>query len=155
MYHEIMKSRVALVVVIVLAVVISFQATSIDEDMLNAKISTPTILITKALIEFSLLVITYIFVSPIRSKIRSDFNKISLISVLLLGLYTVLGLGLAFIANKALLHHGTNEVKMYELIVGVLVTGIIYFSNSKEKATPKKILFFIMLAVFAILFMNE
>jgi hypothetical protein len=73
----------------------------------------------------------------------------------LLGLYAALGLGVTLVANDALVHHGTNEVKMYELIVGILVTGAIYFSTSDKKVTPRKIILFIMLAVFAVLFMNE
>ena len=150
-----MKSKLILVMVIVLAALISFRATSIDEDILKAKISTPTILITEGVIVLALIAVAGIFVPNIRRKIQSDFGKISLRNVLLLGLYAALGLGLTLIANDVLVHHGTNEVKMYELIVGILVTGTIYFLTSDKKVTPKKIILFIMLAIFAVLFMNE
>jgi hypothetical protein len=47
MYAEIMKSKLTLILVIVLTALISFRATSIDEEILKTKISTPTILITE------------------------------------------------------------------------------------------------------------
>ena len=155
MYAEIMKSTLTLILVIVLTALISFRATSIDEKILKTKISTPTILITEGVIVIAFIAIAGIFVPNIRRKIQSDFENISLINVLLLGLYAALGLGLTLVANDALVHHGTNEVKMYELIVGILVTGAIYFLTSDKKVTPRKIILFIMLAVFAVLFMNE
>lgn len=155
MYAEIMKSKLTLILVIVLTALISFRATSIDEEILKTKISTPTILITEGVIVIAFIAIAGIFVPNIRRKIQSDFENISLRNVLLLGLYAALGLGLTLVANDALVHHGTNEVKMYELIVGILVTGAIYFLTSDKKVTPRKIILFIMLAVFAVLFMNE
>ena len=155
MYAEIMKSKLTLILVIVLTALISFRATSIDEEILKTKISTPTILITEGVIVIAFIAIACIFVPNIRRKIQSDFENISLRNVLLLGLYAALGLGVTLVANDALVHHGTNEVKMYELIVGILVTGAIYFLTSDKKVTPRKIILFIMLAVFAVLFMNE
>jgi hypothetical protein len=155
MYAEIMKSKLTLILVIVLTALISFRATSIDEEILKTKISTPTILITEGVIVIAFIAIAGIFVPNIRRKIQSDFENISLRNVLLLGLYAALGLGLTLVANDALVHRGTNEVKMYELIVGILVTGAIYFLTSDKKVTPRKIILFIMLAVFAVLFMNE
>jgi len=155
MYAEIMKSKLTLILVIVLTALISFRATSIDEEILKTKISTPTILITEGVIVIAFIAIAGIFVPNIRRKIQSDFENISLRNVLLLGLYAALGLGLTLVANDALVHRGTNEVKMYELIVGILVTVAIYFLTSDKKVTPRKIILFIMLAVFAVLFMNE
>jgi hypothetical protein len=152
MYADIMKSKLTLILVIILAALISFRATSIDEDILKAKISTPTILITEGLIVLALIAIAGIFVPDIRRKIKSDFENISLRNVLQLSLYAALGLGLTLITNEALVHHGTNEVKMYELIVGILVTGAIYFMASGNRIMYNKVFYFLMIAVFAILF---
>lgn len=155
MYDKIMKSKLTLILVTILAALISFRATSIDEEILKTKISTPTILITEGVIVIAFIAIACILVPNIRRNIQSDFEKIPLRIVLLLGLYAALGLGLTLVANDALVNHGTNEFIMYELIVGILVTGAIYFSTSEKKITPRKIFFFIMIAVFAVLFMNE
>lgn len=155
MYNDIIESKFTLVMIVVLTALMSFRTTRIYEDILKSKISTPTILIMDGAMAIALIALAAMFVPDVREKMRSDFKRIPLKSVLSLGFYAVLGLGLALVANDVLVHHGTNEVKMYELVVGILVTGVIYFLTSDKKVTPKKIILFILLAIFATLFMNE
>ena len=155
MYNNLVRSKIGLVCVIAFATLISIGATKADEDILKREISTSTILITEGVIVlFSLLTIS-LLIPKMRRKLFIDIKKLTLGNIARLAFYALIGVGIAYVANDALIHHGTNEVKIYQLIIGLLVTGLIYFLTSNKKLTLKKVSFFIFLSVFAVLFSLE
>lgn len=155
MYTDIIKSKIGLVVIIILATFISINASRVDESILKNNISTPTILFTEGLFFLISIIISALVMPDIRKKMLSDMKKLTYTNIAMLGFYSLVGIGIAFIANDALLHHGTDEVKMFELIVGFLITGLIYFFTTNKKLSLKKLAYFIALCIFAGLFTME
>lgn len=155
MYNDIIRSKLGLVGIIVVATLVGINATKVDEDILKKDISTPTILVTEGAIVISAILLTILFIPKMRGKMISDMKKMSINDVIRLGGYALIGLIIAFVANDALVHHGTNEVKLYQLIIGLLITGLIYFLSSTKKITVKKVAFFLVLSIFAVLFSLE
>ena len=155
MYSDIIRSKLGLVATIVVGTLVSINGTRVDESILKKNISTPTILIIEGLIVLSAILLTVAFVPKMRSKTISDMKKITIGDITRLGLYALIGIAVAFIVNDALVHHGTDEVKLYQIIIGLLITGLIYFLSTNKKLAPKKIVFFIVLSIFAVLFSME
>jgi uncharacterized integral membrane protein len=155
MYTNIIKSKIGLVVIIILATFISINASRVDESILKNNISTPTILFTEGLFLQIAIIISCLIVPDVRKKMLSDMKKLTYTNIAMLGFYSLVGIGVAFIANDALLHHGTDEVKMLNLIIGFLITGLIYFFTTNKKLSLKKLAFFIALCIFSGLFIME
>lgn len=155
MYTDIIKSKIGLVLIIILATVISINASRVDESILKNNISTPTILFTEGLFLQIAIIISYLIMPDVRKKMLSDMKKLTYNNISMLGFYSLVGIGVAFIANDALLHHGTDEVKMLNLIIGFLITGLIYFFTTNKKLSLKKLAFFIALCIFSGLFIME
>lgn len=155
MYNDIIKSKLGLVIIIAIATIVSFNGTKVDENILKNNIGTPAILITEGTIVLLSVLLTTLFIPKMRTKLISDLKRMNVGNIIRLGGYAIFGMIIAFMANDALLEHGTNEVKMYKLIIGLLVTGGIYFMTADQKITIKKLLFFITLSIFAILFSLE
>ena len=150
-----MKSKLGLVGTIVVGTLVGINATKVDQDILNKDISTLTILITEGVIVLSAILLTVAFIPKIRTKMISDIKKMTIHDITRLGVYALIGIILAFVANAVLINHGTNEVRLYQIIISLLITGLIYFLSSNKKITTKKIVFFIILSISAILFSME
>ena len=155
MIGDIMKSKLGLVGTIVVGTLVGINATKVDQDILNKDISTLTILITEGVIVLRAILLTVAFIPKIRTKMISDIKKMTIHDITRLGVYALIGIILAFLANAVLINHGTNEVRLYQIIISLLITGLIYFLSSNKKITTKKIVFFIILSVSAILFSME
>lgn len=155
MIGDIMKSKLGLVGTIVVGTLVGINATKVDQDILNKDISTLTILITEGVIVLSAILLTVAFIPKIRTKMISDIKKMTIHDITRLGVYALIGIILAFLANAVLINHGTNEVRLYQIIISLLITGLIYFLSSNKKITTKKIVFFIILSISAILFSME
>ena len=155
MYSDIIKSKLGLIGTIVVGTLVGINATKVDEDILNKDISTSTILITEGVIVLTAILLTVAVIPKRRTKIISDVKKITIGDITRLGVYALIGIIFAFVANDTLVHHGTNKVKLYQIIIGLLITGLIYFLSSNKNLKTKKIVFFILLSIFAILFSME
>lgn len=155
MIGDIMKSKLGLVGTIVVGTLVGINATKVDQDILNKDISTLTILITEGVIVLSAILLTVAFIPKIRTKMISDIKKMTIHDITRLGVYALIGIIIAFVANSVLINHGTNEVRLYQIIISLLITGLIYFLSSNKKITTKKIVFFIILSISAILFSME
>ena len=155
MIGDIMKSKLGLVGTIVVGTLVGINATKVDQDILNKDISTLTILITEGVIVLSAILLTVAFIPKMRTKMISDVKKMTIRDITRLGAYALIGIILAFVANAVLLNHGANEVRLYQIIISLLITGLIYFLSSNKKITTKKIVLFIILSISAILFSLE
>jgi hypothetical protein len=141
MYDNIIKSKLGLVSIIVVATLVGINTSKVDEDILKKDISTITILVIEGAIVLTAILSAILFMPKMRTKVIADMKKMNIIDSIKLGGYAIVGLVIAFVANDALIHHGTNEVKIYQLIVGLLITGLIFFLTSNKKVTIKKLLF--------------
>ena len=75
MYSDIIRSKLGLVGIIVVATLVGINATKVDEDILKKDISTPTILVTEGAIVISAILLTILFMPKMRGKMISDMKK--------------------------------------------------------------------------------
>lgn len=157
MYNNIFKSKIGLLGTLVVGTILGINATKVEEDILSKDISSPTILVTQGLIVLTAILLIVTLIPSMRANMMSDINKMTIRDIMRLGAYAVGGIIFAFAAHAVLLQHGTNEVKLFKIIIGLLITGLIYFlsSNKNKKITIKKIILFIILSISAILFSME
>lgn len=133
MYSDIMKSKLGLVGTIVVGTLVGINAMKVNQDILKKDISTLTILITEGVIILTAILLTVALIPKMRTKMISDINKMTIRDITRLGVYALIGIILAFVANAVLVNHGTNEFRMYQIIIGILITGLIYFLSSNKK----------------------
>lgn len=155
MYNDIIKSKLGLVVTIVVGTLVSINATKVYEDILNKDISTPTILITEGVIILTVILLTLALIPKMTTKMMSDIKKMTIGDITRLSVYALIGIIFAFIANDLLVHHGTQEFNIHKVVLSLLIAGLVYFLSSNKKRTTKKIIYFILFSIFAILFSME
>lgn len=154
MYNDIIKSKLGLVVTIVVGTLASINATKVYEDILNKDISTPTILITEGVIILTAILLTVALIPKMTTKMMSDIKKMTIGDITRLSVYALIGIIFAFVANDVLVHHGTKEFNIHKVVLSLLIAGLMYFISNKKRTT-KKIIFFIIFSIFAILFHIE
>lgn len=154
MYNDIIKSKLGLVGTIVVGTLVGINATKLDENILNKNIGTSTILIIEIVIVLTAILLPVALIPKMRTRIISDIKKMAIGDIMRIGVYAIISIIFAFVANDALVHHGTKEFNMYRIGLTLLIVGLTYFLSDKRRTT-NKIIFFILFSIFAILFHME
>ena len=135
---------------IMLGSISAWAETSYHERLLNDKISTITILIAETIIFFTLIVAWALFSDSRRSRIFNDFKKFSVPRWLFFVMFACLGLIGAYAGDAALVAHGTHNIRLSSIVIGLGVSSGLYMYSINRERTLKSLPWLIGLVVCAI-----
>lgn len=124
--------------------------TSYHETLLKDKISTITILIAETVVFFALIVSWALFSDSRRAKLVTDFKRLSVPRWLFFVMFACFGLVGAYAGDAALVSHGTHNVRLSYIVIGLGVSSGLYMYSIDRKRTLKSLPWLIGLVVCAI-----
>jgi hypothetical protein len=149
------KSKIGLILTLICMTIFEWIATKFDKHLLEVtKMSTPSILLVEAIILITIFIFVFIFSNDTRNKLFKDLNSLSYLELFLFYIITGLGIALAFLINLIIKQFSASKFRLFDVIIGLLIYGSLYFINSKTNFSLFKFVIFIMLLFFAIYFIS-
>lgn len=149
------KSKIGLILTVICMTIFGWIATKFDKHLLEVtKMSTPSILLVEAMILITIFLFVFIFSNETRNKLFKDLNSLSYLELFLFYIITGLGIALAFLINLIIKQFSASKFRLFDVIIGLLIYGSLYFINSKTNFSLFKFVIFIMLLFFAICFIS-
>lgn len=149
------KSKIGLILTVICMTIFGWIATKFDKHLLEVtKMSTPSILLVEAIILITIFLFVFIFSNETRNKLFKDLNSLSYLELFLFYIITGLGIALAFLINLIIKQFSASKFRLFDVIIGLLIYGSLYFINSKTNFSLFKFVIFIMLLFFAICFIS-
>jgi len=149
------KSKIGLILTVICMTIFGWIATKFDKHLLEVtKMSTPSILLVEAIILITIFLFVFIFSNETRNKLFKDLNSLSYLELFLFYIITGLGIALAFLINLIIKQFSASKFRLFDVIIGLLIYGSLYFINSNTNFSLFKFVIFIMLLFFAICFIS-
>ena len=154
-YDQFYKSKTGLILTVSCMTIFGWIATKFDKHLLQVtKMSTPSILLVEAIILITIFLFIFIFSNQTRNKLFQDLNNLSYMELFLFYLITGLGIALSFLVNIIIKQFSASKFRLFDVIIGLLIYGSLFFINSKTKFSLFKLIIFIFLLFFAICFIS-
>ena len=124
--------------------------TSYHERLLHDKISTITILIAETVIFSALILAWALFSDSRRARIFTDLKKLSVPRWLFFVMFACFGLVGAYAGDAALVSHGTHNIQLSSIVIGLGVSSGLYMYSIDRKGALKSLPWLIGLVACAI-----
>ena len=147
--------KTGLIITVICMTIFGWIATKFEKHLLEVtKMSTPSILLVEAIILITIFLFIFIFSNETRNRLFEDLDNLSYIELFLFYIITGLGIALAFLANLIIKQFSASKFRLFDVIIGLLIYGSLFFINSKTKFTLFKLIIFIALIFLAISFIS-
>ena len=143
MIENFAKTEVGFLVILIISSAVSWIATHFDEKLLLDEVNTITLMIYESLALLIVIVIIMLVSNSSRKTVMKNINRINIRTFSLLLAFSAIALGMGFAGDYILKHHGTSKVKIGQVIVSFIVTGLIYLVVERNSINIKKLLFFL------------
>ena len=137
------KSKIGLILTVICMTIFGWIATKFDKHLLEVtKMSTPSILLVEAIILITIFLFVFIFSNETRNKLFKDLNSLSYLELFLFYIITGLGIALAFLINLIIKQFSASKFRLFDVIIGLLIYGSLYFINSNTNFSLFKFVIF-------------
>ena len=145
-----MKTSHGLIGLLIITTIVGWIITKFDEKILLSNVSTLSLLLFESITILLVIAAITLFSSTARKELQESLLKVDITTFSILTIFSLVGVAMAYGSDIVLKHHGTSDVKIGKVVVGFIVTGLIYFLVERHRFNTKKLLFFLAMIGFAI-----
>ena len=150
MIEKVLKSPHGLIGLLIVTTAVGWIITQFDEKILLDDVSTLSLLLFESITILLVIAAITAISSTARKELKESLLKIDIITFSILTVFSLVGVAMAYGSDIVLKHHGTSDVKIGKVVIGLVVTGLIYLLVERKRFNPRKMIFFLAMIGFAI-----